>query len=389
MHYQLRTEGGTPLRNGVAVGLGVFLGCFPLYGVHLFLCAVLARVLRVSRVRTYLASHINNPLTLGPLTLLEFGVGRWLTSGSWPSPSLEGIGAGGLLAMGWDLVIGAFALGLVGGAVAGAAAWAIGLRWSAPRFEDTFREAIGRRYTRTGILDWEYVRAKLRHDPIHRRLLRAGALDSHGTIVDLGCGRGLLLASIEVARLMELDGRWPDDWARPPTPDRMVGVDSHRLRVRTARRAAGDVAEFRVAALERFDVPPCRTAVLIDVLHDLAADDQQGLIVRLVERLEIGGRIVVREIDDDDGWPARWGRLTERAAAVLRGVWRPRFRFRSASAWKALLERQGLRVEPIPGARRGEVLLTAFRPAAGRPRPVGDVVAAGRAEGGPPDRIST
>ena len=39
-------------------------------------------------------------------------------------------------------------------------------RWSAPTPEDTFREAVSRRFTRTGIVDWEFARAKLRHDPV-------------------------------------------------------------------------------------------------------------------------------------------------------------------------------------------------------------------------------
>ena len=389
LHHQLRTEGGTPTRNAVAVGLGAFLGCFPVYGVHLFLCAVAARLLRVSRVRTYLASHINNPLTFGPLTLLELGVGRWLTTGAWPALSLEGIGAGGLLSVGRDLAIGSLAVGVLAGTTFGAVAWVIGLRWSAPRFEDTYREALARRYTRTGIFDWEYVRAKLRLDPIHRLLLRSGALDRTGTMVDLGCGRGLLFASIDVARRMVLDGRWPETWARPPAPDRMIGADIHRRRVRAARRAVGNVAEFRLAALERYDPPPCRTAVLVDVLHDLAGDDQEALIARLANRIEPGGRIVVREIDDGAGWPARWARFPERLSAIAHGVWRPRFRFRSATAWVAVLERCGFRVERIPGGRRGEVLLAAIRPDPGRRERTTDLGGAGRDDGGPPDRLST
>src|SRR5262245_29953773 len=74
MHYQLRTEADTPARTAGAVFIGTLIGCLPVYGAQLVLCFGLARILGLSRVKAYLAAHVNNPLTAPFLLALEFGV---------------------------------------------------------------------------------------------------------------------------------------------------------------------------------------------------------------------------------------------------------------------------------------------------------------------------
>jgi len=361
LHYQLRTEGSTPARSGLAVALGAFLGCIPIYGAHLFLCAVLARAFRLSRVRAYLAAHISNPVTFGPLTLLEFGVGHYLIRGSWPSLSPAEIARGGALEIGRDVLVGAVAVGTTAAVALGLVSWAIALRWSAPTFEDEFREEVGRRFTRTGILDWEFARAKLRLDPVHLSVLRSGALPSGGTLLDLGCGRGLLLATLAVARRRHAEGRWPDP-VPPPAPDEMIGVDIARRRLRAARRAIAGEGSVRAADLSTWVPPPFRCAALIDVLHDLDADAQTALVGRLAAAVEPGGAVVVREIDGGRGRRAAWARARERLFGLARGRWRPRPAFRTAEAWARVFEVHGLRVESLPEPRPGEVLLVARAP---------------------------
>lgn len=363
MHYQLRTEGGSPGRNAAAVSLGVFLGCLPVYGIHIVLCAALARLLRLSRVRAYLATHVNNPLTVGPLTLLEFGIGRWLIRGTWPRLDLAEIASTGWWRVAADLAVGAAVLGVGAGAVAGLAAWVVASRWSAPSPEDTFREAVSRRFTRTGIVDWEFARAKLRHDPVHLRLLRAGAIPSGGRLLDLGCGRGILGAAIAVAREMAADGRWPETWPAPPRPDGIVGVDSHRRHVRAARKALADRGAARVVDLRSWAPPPFRTAVLVDVLHDLDDAGQRDLLRRLVARMDPGGRLVVREIDPSAGWRRRVAAWGERLAASLRPRGRRGLNFRDPRGWADVLGSVGLETHRLSDERPGEFLATAVRAA--------------------------
>ena len=47
----------TPLSIGKAVALGVFVGCLPIYGIHLGVCIVLARWLRLNEVIVYAGAY--------------------------------------------------------------------------------------------------------------------------------------------------------------------------------------------------------------------------------------------------------------------------------------------------------------------------------------------
>ena len=55
-------------------------------------------------------------------------------------------------------------------------------------------ESTSQRYMASGVFSWEFVRGKLRHDPLYYGVLRAGILPNQGQLVDLGCGRGIFLA---------------------------------------------------------------------------------------------------------------------------------------------------------------------------------------------------
>src|SRR5471032_1046202 len=80
--YGLRTEGAGVLRETAAVGLGVFIGCLPLYGLHLLICWAAGSVLRLNRLKVYLAANISNPLVAPWLIFSEVQAGAWLRRGS-------------------------------------------------------------------------------------------------------------------------------------------------------------------------------------------------------------------------------------------------------------------------------------------------------------------
>src|ERR671921_2931042 len=78
MFFDLRTEGGGPRRDAVALGLGVFIGCSPFYGFHLLLVWVVGRLLRLNRLKMYLAANISNPVVSPMLILSELQAGAWM-----------------------------------------------------------------------------------------------------------------------------------------------------------------------------------------------------------------------------------------------------------------------------------------------------------------------
>jgi len=337
IHYRLRTEADTPARNAAAIGLGTLIGCVPLYGTHLVLCVLFARLFRLNRIVTYLAAHINNPLTAPWILAASLGIGHWVSRGSWPALRPSELARMGALNIGRDILAGSLILGAVLGVVLGSAAWMTGRR---SRHQTPWRqkvEEVSRRYLDGGVFHWEFVRGKLRHDPVYRAiepsLLRLG----QGTLLDLGCGRGIALALADHAR--------GDDGSAPPT---LVGVERAAAIAGVARTALGARGRIVVADLAEFAPPPADLILVVDVLHYLDAGAQEQVLDRAARALRPGGRLLLREADAGGGFRFRLTGAAERVAALARRAWRQRFHYRTAAAWSALLAARGLETAPVP-----------------------------------------
>lgn len=123
----------TPRDIGWAVAMGVFIGVLPLYGLHLPICIVLARQLRLNQVLTYAAAQISLPFFAPFLIVAEIEVGQWLRYGKADPADPDTVPTGlSLLQEAPDLflscllgslVIGAVAAPLLGGIAALAARW--------------------------------------------------------------------------------------------------------------------------------------------------------------------------------------------------------------------------------------------------------------------------
>ncbi len=351
IHHRLRTEGDSPAAKALAVGIGVAIGCLPLYGLHLALCLVAARLLRLNRLHTYLAAHVNNPLTAPPLLYAELALGRWLTGGGWPPPTPGGLaGATGWswTAQGRELLLGGAALGLLLGAALGLGAWRIARRWRRPPFELALVETAARRYLDAGVLAWETARGKLRRDPVYLDLLRSGELPHAGQLVDLGCGQGIALALIATAAELAREGRWPEGWPPAPAGPEPIGIERSAKRVAAARTALGAAAEIRQGDLAAAEIPPADAVLLLDVLHYLDAAAQESLLDRAARALPPGGVLLIREADAAGGLRFALTRAQERLCALARGHWRQRFRYRSAGEWQRLLAGLGLETSARP-----------------------------------------
>jgi uncharacterized protein (DUF2062 family)/trans-aconitate methyltransferase len=395
LHHRLRTEGDAPAAKALSVGIGTAIGCLPLYGLHLPLCLVASRLLRLSLVRTYLAAHVNNPLTAPLLLYVQLALGRWLAGGGWPAPTPEELaGAGGWSwsTAGREVMVGGLAFGLALGGALGLAAWAVGRRWRRPPFEAALIEATAWRYLDAGIATWEFVRGKLHRDPVYLALLASGELPRRGRLVDLGCGHGIALALLATAAEWPAAERaaagppapdWPAGWPAPPAGLELLGIERAPKRAAAARSALGAAAEVRQGDLAAAEIPACDAALLLDVLHYLGAADQAALLDRSARALVPGGVLLVREADAAGGLRFALTRAAERLAALARGRWRQRFHYRSAGEWARLLAARGLEVETRPmgrGTPFANVLLVARKPgsSAGPGVPTGPGPSSGR-----------
>jgi uncharacterized protein (DUF2062 family) len=371
-------EGGSPARQATAVALGIFIGCTPLYGLHLTLCVIFARLLGVNRVKTYLAAHISTPLLMPFLLFFEVQTGRLVRGKPLLSlrpsqvPERWRWDSHHLAFWHWkswaDLVAGSIVLGLVLAAVLGIATYFLVRRGQRSREIEDLIEETAHRYIDAGLVHCELVRGKLRHDPVYFALLRHGRLPPKGRLVDLGCGRGIALALLATARQQAEQGRYPADWPAA-TAAQLLGVEGDAHAAGVARAGLGGCAAIETADLRCAALPQADAFLLLDVLHYLPPAEQESLLANLTANLPPGGILMVREADAAAGWRFHAVRLTESLMAALRRDWRQLrrgFHYRRRADWIALLERFGFASEITPmgmGTPYANILIRATRPA--------------------------
>jgi len=209
-------------------------------------------------------------------------------------------------------------------------------------------EAATRPYAGAGTFAWRFARGKLRHDPVFFFLLRRGLLPDRESLLDLGCGQGILLSLLKAAKEQYQAGAWPRDWPAPPLNLGLRGIELSEPRVRVARRALGGLQVIQ-GDLRDLGLQPCSVIVMFDVLHYLDSEEQERLLDRAAAALAPGGLLLVRETDAGAGFAFRVTRWSEILAGALRGELAQRLHYRSAVEWIAELAGRdfSVRVEPM------------------------------------------
>lgn len=223
-------------------------------------------------------------------------------------------------------------------------------------------DAATRPYAGAGRYAWHFARGKLRHDPVFFSLMRRGLLPDRGTLLDLGCGQGILLALLTAAKEQYLAGAWPRDWPAPPLHLALRGFDLRKDCVDAARQALGGGAQVTQGDVRRLDLPPCAAIVIFDVMLYLSEAEQQLLLDRAAAALEPGGLLLLREADAEAGLPFKVTKWIEQVSTVLRGDSGQALHYRGAIEWVAELAERGLAAgaEPMSeGTPFGNVLFVA------------------------------
>jgi SAM-dependent methyltransferase len=209
-------------------------------------------------------------------------------------------------------------------------------------------EAATRPYIGAGQYAWHFARGKLRHDPVYFSLLRRGLLPDRGSLLDLGCGQGVLLSLLKAAKEQYQACLWPRDWPAPPLNLGLRGIELSAGRVQVARRALGDSVQVDLRDLRDLDLQPCSVIVMLDVLHYLGEAEQGRVIERAAGALEPGGLLLLREADAGAGFAFRVTRWGERIAGALRGEFGQQLHYRGAVHWIAELAGRGFAVSAEP-----------------------------------------
>jgi uncharacterized protein (DUF2062 family) len=367
--YRYRTEHDTPVRQALAIGVGLFIGATPFIGFHLVLALLFGWLFGLNRFKVYLAANISNPIVAPVLFALEIQIGSWLRSGTFLSAArLEEVRLQGLAV---DILLGSVVVGSIL-AIMGALLtyWGSGARSGTPE-ETALVTAAAERYLTAGFAAWEFARSKLRLDPVYLQVLRDGRLPPTGMLIDLGCGQGLMLALIVAAADQWRQGRWPASWPPPPTKLGLHGIESRPRVAKRARRVLEGVAAIDQVDLSTWPLPPCDAVLLFDVLHLLSREIQDRLLGSVARTMHQGGILIIREADAGAGWKFNMVRAGNRFNAFWQGRLLRPFCFDTVAGWTARLTRVGFHVEAVTrhdSGPFGNVLLQARleqRPQAG------------------------
>jgi uncharacterized protein (DUF2062 family)/SAM-dependent methyltransferase len=343
--WQLRTEGVGPVREAAAIGLGIFIGCFPLYGFHLLLCLFVGWCLGLNRLKMYLAANISNPLMAPLLILTELQTGGWFRRGQLHSLTLDTVRNVDPWSFGADLIVGSLVVGGVLGGLGGAATYFVARAGDDDPWFVALVARAADRYVSTSITAWEFARGKLRGDPLYRTVLQECTLPSGGILVDLGCGQGLMLALLAEWGAAWRAGTWSSSWPTPAVFDRLIGIETRPRVAALARQALGEAATIVEGDARSWMPYRSRVVLFFDVLHLMPAADQDQLLASMAKVLEPGGMMLIREPDAGAGWRFVAVRAVNTAKALLTGNWRQTFHFRTVEEWTACFGRLGFSIE--------------------------------------------
>ena len=192
----------------------------------------------------------------------------------------------------------------------------------------------------TGKFAYRYARGKLGGDPIFRELLRCGTLPAQGHFLDLGCGQANLFAWLLAARKLYEQGHWPHDWAAPPQPLSLRGVDLMQSDVDRAARAFGTdhpVVRIEQGDMNHVDFGWPDVITILDALHYFDHARQADVLQRIHAALPPGGLFLTRIGDAAGGLPFHVSNWLDHVVTFARGHRLPRLFCRTLPEWKNLL----------------------------------------------------
>jgi uncharacterized protein (DUF2062 family) len=323
----LLTEGLEPGSAGIAVGLGIFIGIVPIYGLQTLAAIGLAILFGLNKPLTVAATFINNPLLQPFLVIGSVECGSFLRTGAFHPWHLAGYSLAALRNDLFSWALGSIVLGVVAGA-AGALLTAVALAWlrpAHPGLRARIRYVNGV-YAAAPSFDRGFVRWKMRLDRIFS-LLEAEGLGS-GTAVDLGCGYGMALCFAAYGQ----EGR------------QLAGCDLDPRRIAVAQKAmASFAAGFEVCDVRQYPLPQAGLILILDVLQYLSAEEQLALVGRCAAALEPGGKFVFRVHDREHGLRSALTMLFDRLIFKI-GNAPNRPLMLAPDAYRSALEAAGLRV---------------------------------------------
>jgi uncharacterized protein (DUF2062 family) len=127
-----KREHSTPREVGWSVAVGVFSGCTPFLGVHMWIALALATVLRLNRLWAFLGSRVSSNVLFVWIAFAEIELAHRVRVGQWAPLAPERALDHGRQLLG-DWLVGAAFVGGVLAAALGFAAYFAAKRWQRER----------------------------------------------------------------------------------------------------------------------------------------------------------------------------------------------------------------------------------------------------------------
>ncbi len=123
---------GTPGQRARGLAAGVFCGCYPFFGLQIFLSVVVATVVRGNHLLAAAGTLVSNPLTYLPLYWFNYLLGCQLLGPSRGGINLAELNRSTLWTQGWDftqrILLGSTVVGMVLAIASGWMAYRLFLR---------------------------------------------------------------------------------------------------------------------------------------------------------------------------------------------------------------------------------------------------------------------
>ena len=120
---------GTPAQRARGLAAGVFCGCYPFFGLQIFLSVGVATVVRGNHLLAAAGTLVSNPLTYLPLYWFNYLVGCELLGPGQAGTSLAELNRSTLWAQGWEfsqrILLGSSLVGLIFAILSGIAGYCL------------------------------------------------------------------------------------------------------------------------------------------------------------------------------------------------------------------------------------------------------------------------
>jgi cyclopropane fatty-acyl-phospholipid synthase-like methyltransferase len=203
-------------------------------------------------------------------------------------------------------------------------------------------------YRPTGHFNFGWARGKLSHDPVFPALIDLALLPDNASVLDIGCGRGLLAAWLLAADAMASEGKWQAR-EKPPKNLRFRGIELIEREATCGNQALvhlyGDRVHLRAGDMRSATIDSVDVVIILDVLHYVPLTDQDALLDRIRSALPEGGLLILRIGDAASGLRFKISQAVDICMALAQGHRLTRMWCRSLDEWMRALEHRGFAVE--------------------------------------------